>query len=362
MISPAAWRRPIPPAYSTRTTMRRRPGPICAIARRAPPITGNLNIAGINYNRPVRQLFPTMSIRHRADPSGPGGDLEIQRADGREFRLGVRRQRLQLHHRQSARCHHCAVPAAAGGGAEAHQPFLNGTGWYTLDAKECVDGLDRSSDLVQVMHRDARNALPSSNTMSPTGSVARADIDLATAAKGRAATNAFWVQDVWSFAPGFKATLGGRVEDWRAYDGINFSAAPVLNVSQPKLATSTFSPKASLAWQVSDPWLLTASYGQAYRMPTVTELYQAVTTGTLRSRVPNSNLNFPNMPAPLNWRPSGRPGMDAFASRCSRKTSPTRCCRNPRPWCQVRTPCSALCRMWIAPACAASSWSRSRTM
>ena len=51
-----------------------------------------------------------------------------------------------------------------------------------------------------------------------------------------------------------KRRSGLRYEDWRAYDGSNFSAAPPLNVSQPRISASTFSPKASLAWQISDRW------------------------------------------------------------------------------------------------------------
>src|SRR6185312_13425009 len=77
--------------------------------------------------------------------------------------------------------------------------------------------------------------------------------------------------------------------EWRAYDGANFSASPALNVAQPGLTARALSPKVSLAWQVSDPWALTASWGGAYRMPTVTELYQTVTTGTILS-VPNPDL------------------------------------------------------------------------
>src|SRR6185312_12965447 len=80
-----------------------------------------------------------------------------------------------------------------------------------------------------------------------------------------------------------------RYEDWRAYAGSNFSASPALNVSQPRIAASTLSPKASLAWQISDSWKATASWGIAYRMPTVTELYQAITTGPVLT-VPNPNL------------------------------------------------------------------------
>ena len=40
---------------------------------------------------------------------------------------------------------------------------------------------------------------------------------------------------------------------------------------------------------MSDAWRLTGSWGVAYRMPTVTELYQAITTGTTLT-VPNPNL------------------------------------------------------------------------
>ena len=111
----------------------------------------------------------------------------------------------------------------------------------------------------------------------------------ATIAKGRTATDAVWAQDIWSFAPQWKATLGGRLEDWRAYDGVTFSASPALNVRQPKLSTTTFSPKAALAWQPDEDWTLSASFGLANRMPTVTELYQAITTGT-QLTVPNPNL------------------------------------------------------------------------
>ncbi|MEO8301869.1 MAG: TonB-dependent receptor, partial [Rhizomicrobium sp.] len=112
---------------------------------------------------------------------------------------------------------------------------------------------------------------------------------VANAARGRTATNAIWLQDVWSLLPDLKAAVGVRYEDWRAYGGSNFSATPALNVSQPRISAGTLSPKASLAWQISDNWTMTGSWGVAFRMPTVTELYQAVTTGTTLT-VPNPNL------------------------------------------------------------------------
>jgi iron complex outermembrane receptor protein len=178
-----------------------------------------------------------------------------------------------------------ALPGAmTGGGGTINR--LNGTGWYTLDAKgvwkgwpghQLSFGAHRDAETFSQVKHDTANWL--------TGGPA----SIAAAAKGRTATDALWLQDIWSFAPGWKATIGGRFEQWRAYDGTNYSAAPSLDVRQPKLSTAAFSPKLSLAWTVAGPWTLTASWGGAYRMPTVTELYQAVTTGT-QLTVPNPDL------------------------------------------------------------------------
>jgi iron complex outermembrane receptor protein len=106
---------------------------------------------------------------------------------------------------------------------------------------------------------------------------------------GRTSTEALWVQDAWRFAPRFKLTLGARQESWRAYDGQNFSAAPASNVLQPEITSNKFSPKAALAWDANADWHVTAAYGTAYRFPTVTELYQAVTVSGVVF-TPNPNL------------------------------------------------------------------------
>jgi iron complex outermembrane receptor protein len=112
---------------------------------------------------------------------------------------------------------------------------------------------------------------------------------LANAARGHTATDAAWIQDVWTLAPRWKATMGARYEGWRAYDGSNYSSSPALDVQQPEISGRYVSPKASLAWHPSSPWLLSGSWGAARRMPTVTELYQAITTGATLT-VPNPNL------------------------------------------------------------------------
>jgi len=178
-----------------------------------------------------------------------------------------------------------ALPGAASGGAGTINR-LNGTGWYTLDAKGIWRGWS-DHDVSFGAHRDAETFGQSRfNTGDWLTGAAGA---LAARARGRTATNALWVQDIWSFAPRLKATLGLRYENWRAYDGLNFSAAPALNTVQPQISGDYLSPKASLAWLPVDAWRVSLSWGSAYRMPTVTELYQAVTTGAVLT-VPNPNL------------------------------------------------------------------------
>jgi iron complex outermembrane receptor protein len=60
-------------------------------------------------------------------------------------------------------------------------------------------------------------------------------------------------------------------------------------IAQPELHSSNFSPKASLSYDPNKDWNVTANFGEAYRYPTVTELYQNVTTGSVIT-LPNPNL------------------------------------------------------------------------
>jgi iron complex outermembrane receptor protein len=178
-----------------------------------------------------------------------------------------------------------ALPGAFTAGAGTVNR-MNGTGWYTLDANGVWRGW-RDHELSFGVHRDAETFAQTRNNLADW--IAGGLGPVVNTAKGRTAINAVWFQDIWTLLPDLKASAGLRYEDWRAYGGSNFSAAPPLNVSQPRISASTLSPKASLAWQISQNWRATGSWGIAFRMPTVTELYQAVTTGTVLT-VPNPNL------------------------------------------------------------------------
>ena len=48
-------------------------------------------------------------------------------------------------------------------------------------------------------------------------------------------------------------------------------------LNQPGLNSTNFSPKASLSYDPNKEWNITANFGEAYRYPTVTELYQNIT-------------------------------------------------------------------------------------
>jgi iron complex outermembrane receptor protein len=178
-----------------------------------------------------------------------------------------------------------ALPAAFTGGAGTVNR-MNGTGWYTLDAEGLYRGF-ADHELSFGLHRDAETFAQARNTLS--GWIKGGMGAVVNAAKGRTATNAIWAQDIWTLSPDLKLSLGLRYEDWRAYAGTNYSASPALNVTQPRIAAGTLSPKVALTWAISSGWSLTGSYGRAYRMPTVTELYQAITTGTTLT-VPNPDL------------------------------------------------------------------------
>ncbi len=121
---------------------------------------------------------------------------------------------------------------------------------------------------------------------------------------GETRTGALWLQDAWRIIPNVKLTLGGRLETWRALDGFNINsnvaantgtpAVPIPRITlvpknQPELDSTNFSPKASLSFDPNKEWNITANFGEAYRYPTVTELYQNIIVGNVATFA-NPNL------------------------------------------------------------------------
>jgi iron complex outermembrane receptor protein len=185
-----------------------------------------------------------------------------------------------------------ALPGGASGGAGTVQD-QSGTGWMTFDAKGAwrtggrdARGLDANA-LSAGTHIDRYKL--QSRTFTAT-SWRDFGEDLQTgAALGKTRTAALWVQDVVRVAPGVGLTLGGRYEWWRAWDGLNKTTAANPGVVQAERRKTGFSPKASLEWRGEAGWSARLSLAQAWRFPTVGELYGATTVGAVLAN-PNPNL------------------------------------------------------------------------
>jgi iron complex outermembrane receptor protein len=163
--------------------------------------------------------------------------------------------------------------------------LMDGSGWSTIDLK----GIWRpggNHEISSGIHSDQYNLdNPVFNTLNWT--IPDSFNNPSTISRGKTQTNALWIQDVWKILPALRATLGGRYEDWKAYDGYNFNGTA--EVFQPKVTSTNFSPKVSLAWVASADWIVANSFGQAYRYPTVAELFQSVNTGVTVT-IPNPNI------------------------------------------------------------------------
>ncbi|MEA3052395.1 MAG: iron complex outerrane recepter protein [Sphingomonadales bacterium] len=173
-----------------------------------------------------------------------------------------------------------ALPAAKAGGPGSIVR-LDGTGWRTFDLEASRGGLRGGA------HYDGFRLV--SRRFAAADWRAGAPGALTQEARGRTRTAALWAEDEIDLADALRLTLGGRYEWWRAYGGRNFSIAPALDVAQPEISASGLSPKASLRWLPARGWSATLSAGQAYRFPTVSELYQAISTG------PNLTVPDPNL-------------------------------------------------------------------
>ena len=169
-----------------------------------------------------------------------------------------------------------ALPTAQAGGAGTITR-LDGTGWATLDAKGAWRSDDASTHVIAVGAHYDRFTL-NSNRYATTDWLHGDAGALNLQSRGKTRTAAVWAQDAWTMLPAVTLTVGGRYEWWRAYAGTNVSLTPAITAVQPTLVKNAFSPKVSLAWNPGTAWTLRGSFGEAYRFPTVGELYQVVTT------------------------------------------------------------------------------------
>ena len=249
-----------------------------------PAYAGTLNIGGYAYSV-AASAFSNDLYHYEEDHLAQSWSLASRTGGTFDWAL-VASDYTYLEDRQ--RTPSTALPGAFQGGPGVITS-LDGSGWYTLDAKawwrpQGAGGLNQVSF---GLHEDRfQLESPKYNTGDWIDGGAGATASLA---KGKTKTDALWAQDLITFMPRLTLTLGGRYEHWNAYDGLNTSLAPAARAVQPALGDDAFSPKAVLAYAPGPAWRFTGSIGRAYRFPTVEELYQAVTTGNQVS-IPNPDL------------------------------------------------------------------------
>jgi iron complex outermembrane receptor protein len=192
------------------------------------------------------------------------------------------------------------APAGVGYSLNGKITRNDGTNWQNADAKGIwrpfgYDGPHEISFGIHGDRYDLENPVYASANTFQTSSIGTGQ--LYSDGIGETRTGALWVQDAWKIQPNLKLTLGGRFETWEALNGFNLntttSAAGAItsgtSVNQPGLQSTNFSPKASLSYDVNKEWNVTTNFGQAYRYPTVAELYQNITVAGVATFA-NANL------------------------------------------------------------------------
>lgn len=180
----------------------------------------------------------------------------------------------------------------SGGTVDAGNPYLNrvgrvtdlnGTGWTVFDARGTLrplDGLDRQHTIDFGYHIDDYK-LHSDTNNTADWSTGNKGVLFGTS-RGETTTQAFYLQDKWQLDPKWALTFGARQEHWEATNGSNQTTTSTgfKTSSYQDKSDNKFSPKLSLSFEPEPAWGFRTSLGQAFRFPTVGELYQQVTSGS----------------------------------------------------------------------------------
>jgi len=156
---------------------------------------------------------------------------------------------------------------------------LTGTGWNTADAK----GMWRPATMILGKH-DISFGFHNDfyNLNNPVYNVKNWQSDnqgtMYSNSQGKTQTQGYWLQDSLDFNKQWNLTTGGRLESWHAFDGFNSSTlsnGQQVNTQQMDRNDVTFSPKGKLTWKPTNRIQTGFSIAEAYRFPTVTEMYQS---------------------------------------------------------------------------------------
>lgn len=159
---------------------------------------------------------------------------------------------------------------------------LQGTGWTVFDARATlrpVDGFGRQHLIDVGYHIDNYQLRSDTNNTADWSQGHKAA--LFASSRGETQTQALYVQDKWQIDPMWALTFGGRQEYWQATDGRNQNTlgGTLRTANYASQSENKFSPKLSLSFEPVPAWGFRAALGQAFRFPTVSELYQQLSQG-----------------------------------------------------------------------------------
>lgn len=185
-----------------------------------------------------------------------------------------------------------AIPIARTGGS-GQATIVGRTGWESVDAKfgyHSTSGFLLGHAPAVGYHFD--HYFNISNQYSLTNwRDGNSRTNLLNGNGGATVTQAFYIQDIWSFAPDWSLTPGLRWEQWKAKNGYSekdFNGTRVRATFGGR-EESALSPKLALGWHPSKVWQARLSFGEAYRFPTVGELFQGSVSpnGSVTNNDPN---------------------------------------------------------------------------
>jgi iron complex outermembrane receptor protein len=255
-------------------------------ANGAPVYSGNVNIDGRSYS-----IAPTELSQSRYDLEHMIHGFSLKNSGGGRWGWELAAS-LYDYRKDIVRSPLVALPAANDGGA-GRITDQDGTGWTTLALKGIwrpfgAEGAHQVDLGVQQDHFKLRTLVSNTSNWLSGGPDTRF-----SAFQGDTSLTSLYAQDTWRFAEDWRATLGGRLERWRAFNGSVSNTNTTLGFVDRN--ETSFSPKAALAYQLTQDWVLKASLGRAVRDPTVSELYQGSITANV---IVN---NDPNLKAEKSW-------------------------------------------------------------
>ncbi|NEX61216.1 TonB-dependent receptor [Noviherbaspirillum galbum] len=241
-----------------------------------PVYAGNVVINGRQYNLDA----PTLAFAPAAnDLEHTMHGLSVKSNTRGTFDWEVAAS-LYEYGRDIARAPTATLPAAFGGGA-GRNTDMHGTGWNTISLRGVwrPTGSDSRTGDHGIDFGIQQDSFRLRTLVSNTADWLAGDAGSRFSAfNGNTRLQSLYAQDTWRFAPDWKATLGGRYEQWQAWGGEIGNAARILPFGADRSERS-FSPKAAVSRAIGTDWTLKASLGRAVRMPTVGELYQGTVNG-----------------------------------------------------------------------------------